>query len=87
MALCMITLRVLPLILRLLAAIADRLPGVWSYLSLHQIARRPQDHANALLLIMISLSLSIFSASTAKTLDKWLHDSIYYHSGTDLAIH
>jgi len=87
MALCMVTLRVLPLILRLLAAIVDRLPGVWSYLSLHQIARRPQDHANALLLIMISLSLSIFSASTAKTLDKWLHDSIYYKSGADLVIH
>jgi putative ABC transport system permease protein len=87
MAVCMIMLRVVPLIMRLLSAIIERLPGVWAYLSLQQITRRPQDHASALLLIMISLSLSIFSASTAKTLDQWLHDSVYYSTGADWAIH
>jgi putative ABC transport system permease protein len=87
MAVCMIVLRILPLLLRLLAKLVDRLPGVWAYLSLQQIARRPQDHSSALLLIMISLSLSIFSASSAKTLDQWLHDSSYYKAGTDLVVH
>ncbi len=87
MAVCMIALRIIPLIIRLLAKIVDRLPGVWAYLSLQQVARRQQDHASALLLIMISLSLSIFSASSAKTLDQWLHDSSYYKAGADLAIH
>jgi putative ABC transport system permease protein len=87
MALCMIAIRILPLLMRLLAFLFDRLPGVWAYLSLQQISRRPQDHSSALLLIMISLSLSIYSASTAKTLDKWQHDSLYYQSGADLAIH
>jgi putative ABC transport system permease protein len=74
----MIMLRVVPLLVRLLAAIVERLPGAWAYLSLQQIARRSQDHTSALLLIMISLSLAIFSASTAKTLDQWLSDSVYY---------
>lgn len=87
MAVCMIMLRIVPLIMRLLSAIIERLPGVWGYLSLQQITRRPQDHASALLLIMISLSLSIFSASTAKTLDRWLYDSVYYSVGADWAIH
>lgn len=87
MALCMILLRFLPLLTRLLAFLFDRIPGVWAYLSIQQIARRPQEHASALLLIMISLSLAIFSASTAKTLDKWLHDSQYYESGADLVVH
>lgn len=87
MAVCMIALRVLPLIFRLVSAIIDRLPAVWSYLAMQQVARRPQDHSSALLLIMMSLSLSIYSASSAKTLDKWMHDSIYYHYGTDLAVH
>lgn len=87
MAVCMILLRIVPLVMRLLSAIIERLPGVWAYLSLQQITRRPQDHASALLLIMISLSLSIFSASTAKTLDKWLYDSVYYKVGSDWAIH
>ncbi len=85
--LCMISLRVLPSLVRLISRIVDRLPGVWAYLSIQQIARRPQDHSNALLLIMISLGLSIFSASTAKTLDQWLYDSVYYRSGSDLAVH
>jgi putative ABC transport system permease protein len=87
MALCMILLRVVPLVVRLLALLVERLPNVWAYLSLQQIARRPQDHSSALLLIMISLSLSIYSASMAKTLDRWLYDSAYYQAGSDLAIH
>lgn len=87
MALCMLSLRILPLLLKLLAFIVDRLPGTWAYLSFQQIARRPQDHASALLLIMISLSLSIFAASTAKTLDQWLADSTYYKNGADLVVH
>ena len=86
-AVCMIMLRVVPLLMRLLATLVERLPGIWAYLSLQQIARRPQDHSSALLLIMISLSLSIFSASTAKTLDRWLYDSIYYSTGADIAVH
>lgn len=87
MALCMVILRVLPLLLRVLAWVVERFPKVWAYLSIQQIARRPQDHSSALLLIMISLSLAIFSASTAKTLDRWLHDSEYYAAGADLSVH
>jgi putative ABC transport system permease protein len=85
-AACMVMLRFVPLFVRVLAAIVERLPGAWAYLSLQQIARRPQDYSNALLLIMISLSLAIFSASTAKTLDQWLYDSEYYRAGTDLVV-
>ena len=87
MALCMIMLRLLPLVLRLLAKIIENMPNVWAYLSLQQVSRRPQDHSSALLLIMISLSLAIYSASTAKTLDKWLIDSAYYKAGADVAIY
>jgi putative ABC transport system permease protein len=73
-------------VLRILAAAVDRMPKVWAYLSLQQVSRRPQDHASALLLIMISLSLAIYSASSAKTLDQWLHDSAYYASGSDMVV-
>jgi putative ABC transport system permease protein len=87
MAMCMVILRILPLLLRALAWLVERFPKVWAYLSIQQIARRPQEHSSALLLIMISLSLAIFSASTAKTLDRWLHDSEYYAAGADLTVH
>ena len=85
-AVCLIIQRFIPLVVRLLAAIVDRLPGAWAYLSLQQIARRAGDHTSALLLIMISLSLAIFSASTAKTLDQWLNDSVRYKDGADLVV-
>ncbi len=85
--LCMVFLRFLPALIKVLSRLAERLPGVWAYLAIQQISRRPQDHSSALLLIMISLGLSIFSASTAKTLDQWQYDSIYYGSGGDLAVH
>ncbi len=85
--LCMISLRIIPFLIRLLSSLVDRISGIWAYLSIQQISRRPQDYSNALLLIMISLGLSIFSASTAKTLDQWLYDSTFYRSGADLAVH
>jgi putative ABC transport system permease protein len=86
-ALCMIFLRVLPVFVRLLAVLAERFPQVWFYLSLQQIARAPQEHVSSLLLIMISLSISIYSASMAKTLDQWLYDSAYYQAGSSLALY
>ncbi len=85
-ALSMIVVRFIPLLVRLLAAIANHLPGVWAYLSLQQIARRSQDHSSALLLIIIALGLSIFTVSTARTLDHWLYDSEYYKVGADLVV-
>ena len=36
---------------------------------------------------LISLSFSIYSASSAKTLDKWMYDSTYYQHGADLVVH
>jgi putative ABC transport system permease protein len=85
-AVSMIIMRLVPWLARLLILLVGRLPGVWHYLSLQQIARRPQDYSSALLLIMISLSLAIFSATAAKTLDQWLYDSIQYGAGADLVI-
>jgi len=82
----MILLRLVPLIARLLTATFGRLPGVWHYLSLQHVSRRPNEYSSALMLIMISLSLAIFSATAAKTLDQWLYDSIQYESGADLVV-
>ena len=86
MAASMLLLRIIPLLVRIAAAVSYRLPGVWAYLSLQQISRRSQDHATVMLLIMISLALSIFSTSAAKTLDQWLYDSEHYKVGADLAV-
>jgi putative ABC transport system permease protein len=82
----MLILRLLPWIMRLLGALVGRLPQAWSYLAVQEIARSPRDHATALLLVMISLSFAIFTASMAKTLDRWLRDAQYYQVGADLSV-
>jgi putative ABC transport system permease protein len=85
-AACMIALRIFPILMRILAAISNRFFRAGSYLAVQDIARRPQEHASVMLLIMISLSLAIYSATMAKTLDQWMHDSQYYQAGADLVV-
>ncbi len=85
-AACMIILRIFPLLMRLVASFSNRHARVGTYLAVQEISRRPQDHTSVMLLIMISLSLAIFSASIAKTLGQWMNDSQYYKVGADLAV-
>ncbi len=89
-ACCMISLRILPFILRSLRykpfGGINRITKPWSYMALQEIIRRPQDHTSTLLLIMIALSLSIYSASLARTLSLWITQSRSYASGADLVI-
>ena len=83
---CMIVLRIFPLFVRLLARLSERFFPAGPYLAIQELARRPHEHASVMLLIMLSLSLAIYSASMAKTLDRWMHDSQYYQAGADLVI-
>ena len=83
---CMIMLRAFPLAMRLGAFLSTRFKHVGTYLAIQEISRRPREHTSVMLLVMVSLTLAIFSASVAKTLDQWFHDSQYYNAGADLVI-
>jgi putative ABC transport system permease protein len=83
---CMLVLRIVPLFVRLLARLSEQFFPIGPYLAIQELARRPHEHTSVMLLIMISLSLAIYSASMAKTLDRWMHDSQYYQAGADLVI-
>jgi putative ABC transport system permease protein len=85
-AACMVVLRVFPLFLRILRSVIDRGFPVGPFLAVQEVARRPQAHYNVMLLIMISISIAIFSTSMAKTLNQWIIDSQYYQTGADLVI-
>ena len=85
-ALCLLALRLFPIMLRILASLTSRLSNAWIFLAVQEIARNPRQHTSALLLIMISLSFSTFTASMANTLEHWLRDSEYYRVGADLAV-
>jgi putative ABC transport system permease protein len=85
-ACCMIGLRLFPWLMRLVARLTERIGNPGPYLGVQEVTRRPQEHSSTVLLIMISLSLAVYSASMAKTLNRWVYDSHYYRTGADLVV-
>ena len=77
-------MRLFPIVMRAVAWLADRLPGITALLTLRQVARSTGQYAGPLLLLTITLSLATFSASMAATLDGHLRDQAYYQVGADV---
>lgn len=75
--------RLFPLIMRLLDRTIAGFLGVVGCLTLRQLGRRSRDYTSSLLLIMVSLSVGVFMASMALSLDQWLKDRTYYPLGAD----
>ncbi len=85
-ALALLSVRLYPLVLAGLAALAERLPGVTALLALRQLARVPAGYIGPLALLILTLSLAAFTASMALTLDTSLADQAYYRAGADLRL-
>jgi putative ABC transport system permease protein len=83
-SLALVFMRLFPWLMRGLAGLADRWPGITALLTLRQVARSTGQYAGPLLLLTITLSLATFSASMAATLDSHLRDQAYYQAGADL---
>jgi putative ABC transport system permease protein len=77
-------LRFFPLLLGLLARLAELLPGTTLLLTLRQLARSAALYTGPLLLLTLTVSLAVFTASMAVTFDKHLTDQVYYQTGADL---
>jgi putative ABC transport system permease protein len=77
-------LRFFPLLMKLLAGLADWLPGTTLLLTLRQLARSTTQYVGPLLLLTLTVSLATFTASMAVTLDEHLWDQVYYQVGADL---
>lgn len=75
--------RLFPLLMRLLDRTIAGFLGVVGCLTLRQLGRRSRDYTSSLLLIMVSLSVGVFMASMALSLDQWLKDRTYYPLGAD----
>lgn len=80
----LLTLRLLPHILNVLAALSARLPGVSLPYVLRQYARSGGAYQGVLLLAICTVGLAVFVASEASSLDRTAQDSIYYTVGADL---
>ena len=79
----MLTLRLLPLIMSAMSWIASRGNSVGFLLATRYLARDPGFYTAPLVLLILTLSLSTFTASLAHTLDAHLYDSNYYDVGAD----
>ena len=82
----LLLLRVLPFIMAALAWLASQLGSVGTMLAARQLSRTPGYYAGPLMLLVLTLSLSAYTASLAQTLDNHLYDQTYYKIGADMRV-
>ncbi len=83
LALTLLILRLLPLLMAAIAWLAARTNSVGFLLATRYLAREPGLYSTPLVLLMLTLGLSVFTASLAQTLDNHLYDQSYYTIGAD----
>ncbi|MGC9467485.1 MAG: FtsX-like permease family protein [Anaerolineae bacterium] len=83
-ALTLFFLRLMPLVMSGMAWIAARTKAVGLLMAARHLARTPSFYSTPLILLVLTLSLSAFTASLAHTLDRHLYDKTYYQAGADL---
>ncbi len=81
----LMTLRIFPLIMKILDFIASLIQWPTPHLALRQLGRRSTMYINPLLLVIVSLALGVYTISMAASLDQWLIDRMYYRSGSKLS--
>lgn len=79
----LLVLRFLPMIMAFISWIAAKSPSVGFLLAARYLARDPAFYTAPLVLLILTLSLSTFTASLAQTLDTHLYDQHYYQIGAD----
>lgn len=77
-------LRLLPFIMRIITWISGRTRSVGVMMAARHLARTPTTYTLPLVLLILTLSLSAFTATLAGTLDNHLRDQMYYRIGADV---
>jgi putative ABC transport system permease protein len=85
-ALTLFMIRLLPHFVGVFARLASRTPSISFLLAVRQLSRTPGYYTATLILLVLNLSLSAFTASLAKTLDRHLIDQTYYQVGSDASL-
>ena len=82
----LLVLRVLPWLIRLLSFVTKRLPDVQWSMTLRQFSRDPGRYSPLMLFIILTVSLGIYGASIARTIDQNYIDSQLYRVGSDVVL-
>ena len=85
-AVAIIFLRIFPLIIALFAKISAYVSNAALVLSLRYMARNPIHYGRLILLLMMTASVGMFSASFLGTLDQSYYDRIMYSVGSDIRL-
>ncbi len=80
----LVIMRLFSLSMRLLDVLANRTPWLTIHLALRQLGRQSHEYISPLLLVIIALSMGIYTLSMAASLDQWLVDRMYYRAGADM---
>jgi putative ABC transport system permease protein len=80
----LVTMRLFSVSMRLLDVLANRTSWLTAHLALRQLGRQSHEYVSPLLLVIISLSMGIYTLSMATSLDQWLVDRMYYRAGADI---
>jgi ABC-type lipoprotein release transport system permease subunit len=81
-----VALRTLPLIAEAVEAAVSRGRGLVGTLSSRQLARRPLRYTRAALLLMLAMSMGVFSLSYAATWSGSQRDQAAYQAGADVRV-
>ena len=77
-------LRLLPLLMEAISWLLAQSNSVGLLLASRHLARTPSHYATPLILIALTVSLAIFTASLAQTMDYQLFDELRYETGGDV---
>ncbi|MCA9916874.1 MAG: FtsX-like permease family protein, partial [Anaerolineales bacterium] len=80
-------LRLLPFIMRLLTWLLQQTNNITLLQAARHLARTPHHYNTPLILLILTVSFSVFTASLARTLDYYLYDQEFYAVGSDLNLY
>ncbi len=85
-SLSLLCIRVFPWVMNVLAWLANAWRGVVPVLALRHLSRTARHYVGPMLLLILTLSLAVFTASMALTLDESIVDRAYYDVGADFRL-
>lgn len=86
LAFTLFLLRLLPFLLRILAGIIQLTNDVGLLIVTRQLQRNPQAYYLPLILLISTTSLGIYTASFARTIDRYLYEQQYYRVTADISV-
>ncbi len=83
----LLVIRLIPRFLSLVSWLVSQSSNVSLLMAARHLARSPSFYTTPLILLILTLALSTFTASLAHTLDEHLFDQVFYRVGTDTSFY